>query len=196
MSKRIFAAVNLSVEAVRKLHEFQRFLRPKVDPAVRLSWVPAPNLHVTVKFYGDVQDDQVEAAADALVKAAAGRPGFTVVSRGLGVFPDLQRPRVLWAGLSDGAGALAALAGAVEATSDGLGFPREARPFHAHVTLARIKASGVGLEELVKAHEAAAFPASPVSEIVLYESRLHQTGAEYVAIRRVPLGEASAPGVA
>jgi RNA 2',3'-cyclic 3'-phosphodiesterase len=196
MSKRIFAAVNLSIEVTRRLHELQRTLRPKVDPEVRVSWVPAANLHVTLKFYGDMPDEQVEAAADALAKAASGRPGFTLVTRGLGVFPDPARPRVLWAGLTEGVTALVSLAEAVEGTSVALGFGRESRPFHAHVTLARIKAGGAGIAELLKAHEATTFPASPVSEVVLYESRLLKTGAEYVALRRVPLGEVSAPGAA
>jgi 2'-5' RNA ligase len=163
---------------------------------VRLSWVPAANLHVTLRFHGEVADDQAEAAADALARAAAGIAPFTLRGKGLGMFPDAARPRVLWVGLTEGAAALSALAAAVEAESVRIGFPKEPRPFQPHLTLARIKAGNAGLMALIEAHAATELPASPVSEAVLYESRLHKTGAEYVAIRRVALGEASAIGAA
>src|SRR2546427_12036948 len=97
------------------------------------------NLHVTVKFLGQVDEARVPALADALRARVAGHRVFDAAVRGLGAFPSPTRPRVLWAGLEDDAGALAALAETIDACCAGLGFPRETRAFAAHVTLGRLR---------------------------------------------------------
>ena len=101
-----------------------------------VAWVAEPNLHVTLKFLGQVDEARLPAIVGALEATASRRPRFEVAVRGLGAFPSASRPRVVWAGLED-VPALAALAGEIDAALAALGFPTESRPFAAHVTLGR-----------------------------------------------------------
>jgi 2'-5' RNA ligase len=102
------------------------------------SWVKAANVHLTLKFLGDVEDRLVGAIGASLMTAAASVEVFDLTIRGLGAFPTLARPRVIWVGAS-GPG-LGALVESVERALEPLGFPRETRPFSAHVTLGRVRA--------------------------------------------------------
>jgi 2'-5' RNA ligase len=108
------------------------------DVAREVAWVAEPNLHITLKFLGQVDEARIPAIVDALQATASRRPPFDVVVRGLGAFPSAARPRVVWAGLED-VGALGALAGEVDAALAALGFLPESRPFAAHVTLGRLR---------------------------------------------------------
>jgi len=191
---RTFAAVNLSVASVRAMAKLQQTLHEAIKalhPA-RLRWVPPPNIHVTVKFYGNLFEDQLPAVVDAAREAARGVRPFALVARGLGAFPSAERPRVIWVGLRDGADALSELRERLEEASWALGFEREERPFHPHVTLGRVSGGKVDLSELVAEHAEADGLVSTVEELVIYESRLSRRSAEYVARARVPLQGTSA----
>lgn len=185
---RIFTAVNLSVASIRRIAELQQQLRGEQAPSLRVRWVPPPNLHVTMKFYGDLAPEQVEAACDAARRAAAQLRPFGLAARGIGVFPDAGRPRVLWVGLAEGAETCRDLARRLEDASDELGFPRDPRPFRPHLTIGRIKEGNAGVAEWLAAHGDEDCLASTVEELVVYESRLQRAGAEYVAHARIPLG--------
>jgi 2'-5' RNA ligase len=184
---RIFAAINVSVPSVRKLAELGRKLRSQQSPALKVAWVPPANLHITLKFYGSLAVEQVEAVADAARQAARGQAPFEIATRGLGVFPEPARPRVLWVGVTDGLAPLAALHGRLEDASEDLGFERDSRPFRGHLTLGRVRTGSEGIEAWLAEHAEVDCLASTVGEIVIYESRLHRTGAEYVSHYRAPL---------
>lgn len=184
---RIFAAINVSVPSVRKIAELQRKLRSGQSPALKMRWVPPANLHLTMKYYGNLAPEQVEAVADAARKAARGVAPFEIVARGLGVFPKPEKPRVLWVGLTEGLEPLTALAGRLEDASEALGFERDSRPFQGHLTLGRIRQGTEGIDAWLAEHADVDCLASTIDEIVIYESRLHRTGAEYVSHYRVPL---------
>ncbi len=111
-------------------------LRPH---AADVAWVAPSNLHVTLKFLGQVDETRVPALTDALRAALVDRRAIDVAVRGLGAFPSPTRPRVLWAGLEDAAGGMTALAEQVDIACDRLGFPAETRAFAAHVTLGRVR---------------------------------------------------------
>lgn len=185
---RIFTAVNLSVASLRKMAELQQRLRQEQAPSLRVRWVPPPNLHVTLKFYGTLCIEQVEAVKDAARRAAALIKPFGLTARGLGVFPDAERPRVLWVGLTEGAETLTELFHRLEATSEELGFPRDTRPFRPHLTLGRIQQGNAGVPEWLTAHGEVDCLPSAVEELVVYESQLQRAGAEYLAHARFPLG--------
>ncbi len=184
---RIFAAVNVSVPSVRKLAELQRKLRSRQPEPLKIKWVPPPNLHLTLKFYGNLSPEQVEAVADAAVAAARETAPFDVALKGLGAFPSAERPRVLWARLVEGSDHLAALHERLETTSSELGFARDERPFHGHLTLGRVRRGFEGVATWLEEHADADCLRSTVDEIVIYESRLHRTGAEYVSHYRIEL---------
>jgi 2'-5' RNA ligase len=111
-----------------------------------------------------------------------------VRARGAGAFPDPQRPRVLWVGLEDPTAGLAGVQRVVEERMTGLGFAREDRAFSPHLTLGRVKDGHADVTALLAAAQDRQFGTTVVREVVLYESRLRSQGAEYVALRRVPLG--------
>ncbi len=185
---RIFAAINVSVPSTRKLAELQRKLRSQQPPELKIGWVPPANLHLTLKYYGNLAPEQVEGVADAAREAARGLAPFDVAARGLGVFPKPDKPRVLWVGLTEGLEPLTALQGRLEDTSDKYGFERDDRPFKGHLTLGRVRQGAEGIDTWLQEYADADCLISTVDEIVIYESRLHRTGAEYVSHYRVPLG--------
>ncbi|PID39252.1 MAG: RNA 2',3'-cyclic phosphodiesterase [Proteobacteria bacterium] len=192
---RAFVALNLPLDVLGELAEVQKTLRARARAVDRrLSWVPAANMHVTLKFLGDIPVEASYAIRDRLERELAGRESFPLSVGGLGVFPDQRRPRVLWAGVADGgedgAGALMQLAADVEGWLDELGFEPDGRGFHAHVTLGRFKrgatasdAAGAEFWSEVEAPE----QETRAVEIALYKSELTRSGAEYTALARYPL---------
>ncbi|MFH2010209.1 MAG: RNA 2',3'-cyclic phosphodiesterase [bacterium] len=185
--QRIFTAVNISVASVRKLAELQQELRRSQSSELKMRWVPPANIHMTLKFYGELTPEQVGGVADAARKAAVGVPPFDVSARGLGVFPDAERPRVLWVGLEEGREPLTALRQRIEDESDAIGFARDSRSFRGHLTLGRVRRGAEGIQEWLTSHAEVDCLTSTINEIIVYESRLHRTGAEYVSHYRVPL---------
>lgn len=153
-------------------------------------WVTAQNLHVTLKFLGNVPEADVGALRVALGPVAARVAPFTIRVAGLGFFPGSRRARVIWVGL-DGP-ALGVVAAGVDEALGVLGFPREARPFAPHVTIGRVRSQHGWEEQLdrVRMHASAEFGVSPVEEIVVYRSDLGPQGARYAAIDRLELGGA------
>lgn len=160
-------------------------------------WVPAENLHLTLKFLGDVADAQVGAVRSALREALADSAGFSVAARGLGVFPDSRRPRVLWVGLE--APELARMAGRVEQALVPLGVERAATPFRPHVTIGRWRRpepGGAGLGEELTRWRDQEFGAFRVEAVTLFRSTLRPAGAEYTALEVFPLRGAASPPAA
>jgi 2'-5' RNA ligase len=140
--------------------------------------------HVTLQFLGNRADVDAVAAALAGLPVRAGDAQFG----GLGAFPSARRARVVWLGLAAGAELFGELATAVGARLAPLGHEPEARPYHAHLTLARLRAPA-DLRDVLEG-AAAPGPVGPawrVGAITVYESRLRRTGAEYVARGAVPL---------
>jgi len=159
-------------------------LRPH---ATDVAWVPPANLHVTLKFLGRVDEHRVPALADALARAVGTTRAFDATVRGLGAFPSATRPRVLWAGVEDASGSLAAIAERVEDCCAGFGVPREARSFAAHVTLGRVREPHrqPGLADALA--RAAEFGALRVERVSLMRSELSPRGARYSELVAVPL---------
>ncbi|MFH1277379.1 MAG: RNA 2',3'-cyclic phosphodiesterase [Candidatus Eisenbacteria bacterium] len=114
----------------------------KIEPLRRgpepVRWVAPENLHVTLRFFGDVGPDLRSRVEDRLASAARITAPFAWTLGGPGAFPNLGAPRVLWVGVSEGERDASSLAGNVEETLAGLGFPEEKR-FHAHITVGRTK---------------------------------------------------------
>ncbi len=184
---RIFAAINVSIPSVRKVAELQRKLRSQQSAELKIGWVPPANLHITLKYYGNLIPEQVEAVAAAARTAAKGVAPFEVTARGLGVFPKPEEPRILWVGLGGGNERMKTLQARLEEASEDLGFEPDGRPFSGHLTLGRIRQGTEGIDTWLQDYAEEDCLASSIDEIVIYESRLHRKGAEYVSHYRVPL---------
>ncbi len=154
-----------------------------------VKWVAPGNVHLTLKFFGDVSDAQVEEIAAAAAPIAQAQTPFSLTLAQVGAFPTLKSPRVVWVGLGGELAPLQALYQRLEEAFEGLGFPREGRPFAPHLTLGRVK-SPKGREGLVR--QLAVLPAIPsepfpVREIVLFRSTLTSQGAIYTPLKVIPL---------
>jgi 2'-5' RNA ligase len=187
---RAFLAVELPSDVRAGLEAVQRELR---QAGADVKWTDAPNLHVTMRFLGEVSDAQVEQVQRLASQAAAGRGAIQARISGLGAFPSMASPRIVWAGIDQGAEALARLASALEAGCRAAGLPAEDRPIAAHVTLGRIR-SPRGLSELVRAlqdsRQVAPAPFT-VDRVILFESRLSSAGSTYRSLATFPLAGSS-----
>ena len=148
-------------------------------------WVRIEGLHVTLKFIGETPPEKAAGIKTALASIPSRAP-IPMNFRGLGFFPNLQRPRVLWVGIEAGTG-LGELAAAVETALGALGIPREERAFSPHLTLARFDTPR-GLDALHAAIEKAGlleFGVATAKEFHLYQSVLKPGGAEYTRLATV-----------
>lgn len=142
-------------------------------------------LHVTLKFFGDVEMEETAEIARLLSDAASTVSPCEVRLVGLGVFPRPDRPSVVWAGLSD-ADALVALATELGARLRPLGYVAERRPFHPHLTLARVKFKPPDdLFELLREHEQTEFGTVTIDSAELLRSDLGPQGPKYSTLARV-----------
>ena len=185
---RLFVAVD-PTDAVRAaLARAQATMRDGA-PHADVRWVDPKNLHLTLKFLGNVADERAGEVARAVTAAVAGHAPIALAARGLGAFPSLRRPRVVWAGLVAGVTPLRGVASALDGALVPLGFPPEARPFAAHVTLGRVR-SPKGIDRLASAITAGAaldFGGWTASDVVLYRSHLRPTGSIYEPVARIAL---------
>lgn len=153
-------------------------------PADRVRWTRHENLHLTLKFLGDVPEGRVDAIATALRSLAADHTPFEASFKGFGAFPSSRRARIVWASVGAGAEEVRALAADVDAALEPLGFGREGRPYVPHATLGRIRGRPASLEL------PAAVPGEPrfgVSRVELVESTLGTGGPAYETLRSVAL---------
>lgn len=190
---RLFLAVDPDEAARLSLVRTIDALRDRLNRArarVSIRWVPAEHLHVTLVFIGHVPDDAAPAWIDAMCVPLPVAP-FDVSLAACGAFPPAGAPRVLWAGLDEGAHApLGRLRDLLETRLTPLGHVPEARPFSAHVTLARLKDVPRGEGARIRAALAAIDPPHArfhVDHATLFRSHVSSAGARYEALERIPL---------
>lgn len=183
---RLFVAIELS-DAIRSaLSKAQAELAPTCD-GVR--WIPSHQLHITVKFLGEVADRRVSEVAAAVAEAAAEGAAFDLEVAGCGCFPPRGPVRIVWAGGHERSGALVRCVEALENKLGALGFPKERRPFSPHTTIGRVREdrSGGRLRTVVEGHTLDAMRDS-VSAITLMSSVLSPKGPTYTPVGKTSLG--------
>jgi 2'-5' RNA ligase len=149
-------------------------------------WISPGNYHFTLKFLGEVEESMVPPLFEAAGRAASCSTRFRLGMGGIGAFPDLDRPRVIYYGIDSGFEQLRDLAASIEDECAGLGFERENKKFRAHLTLARVKRTAPGhvLEELRGFPPLGADAVVDVGHFVLMSSRLTPSGAIYEEMGR------------
>jgi len=155
-------------------------------------WVRPENLHVTLKFMGEVPETKLAATRSVLAGVRSDQP-VTVDFRGLGFFPNEKRPRVFWAGI-EASPNLKTLAADIESVVEKLGIPREQRPFSPHLTLARFEPPGLPekLRSAIQEKAAREFGSLRTNQYHLIESKLKPSGAEYTTLESFPFVAAEA----
>ncbi len=132
---RLFIAINLPDQIRREIWDSAALLRERRYP---IRWVKPEGMHITLKFLGEVSGHREDSVVNALETASAGVHPFTLSLEGFGAFPDTRRARVVWLGCEPSL-ALEQLQRQIEDSTSSLGFPRETRVFHPHVTLGRLR---------------------------------------------------------
>ena len=188
---RLFVGVAISMESVRAVAAVAEAMRAAAGPeGPPVRWVPPASYHVTLKFLGEARSEVVPALRDAVGEALAGEGPFTFRARGAGAFPALDRARVLWVGVDDPEGRLARLAAACDEAAARLGFRRERRAFHPHVTIGRLR-QVANVESLVLPCTEQECSDTRATSVILYESLRKAKGSEYRARAEWPLRQTS-----
>ena len=188
---RVFLAGELSSTVRDRIAALQDEWKPRIQSA---RWVRGENLHLTLRFLGEVEPSVVAALVATLPQSVRGCQPFSFSLRGGGCFPNAKRPRVVWVGVDPVPDELHRLQRAADKAVQPHGFGPEGRGFEPHLTIARFKPSKPSkpLEKsvapLMKALEGRDFGETRVSEVVLFESRLSPRGASYHAVERFRLG--------
>ena len=189
-SKRLFVGVRVSVQTANALASTAESLQRRAkDAGLDVKWVPPVNYHATLKFLGWTREDAIGAVRDALDTALAGVTGFKFRTARLGAFPSLEAASVLWAGVE--ANALDDLARRVESALEGIGYAAETRPFHAHVTLGRLRETRP-VKDVVLPLSEQMFSDTRVDGVSLLETEMKSSSSAYKEIHRI--GFKAAPG--
>jgi len=183
-SWRVFCAIDLAVSVRTRLMGQIKRLRESA-PHAQASWSREENIHLTLKFLGEIETSRLDSLSNAAACAVAYLRGFQITIEEPGVFPRHGTPRVLWIGVKDKLGKLAELQARLENECAKQGFTREERPFHPHFTLARLR-KPQGTRELALAHKKLHFEPIEVivSELLVIRSELSSTGSRYMVISR------------
>ena len=184
---RAFVAIEIDPTTVQNIAAAIVELTPRIA-AVR--WVAPSHFHLTLKFLGDIDEAQISPIAQALEQHLHPFPRCTINAKGLGVFPEVKRPRVLWVGLNSNR--LIALAAKVETALAPLGFIPDKRGFKPHLTVGRWRqqiGSAVKLGEELERWQAQEFGESEVKQVILFQSILKPEGAEHRPLKVIALAD-------
>lgn len=184
---RSFLAIELPEAIRRKIEEVQKDL--KLSHA-DMRWVSPEKIHLTLKFFGSIDESRI----DPIVKSIGGptqtSSPFSLAVRGMGAFPHLKNPRVIWMGLVDEKEILPSFQRELEKELRKIGFESEDRPFHPHLTLGRMK-SNQGRDELIgrmEKYREEQFGDFQVEKVVLLKSDLRPSGPIYTPLKELRLG--------
>lgn len=185
---RLFVAIELDEQIRAALAHAQAALRPSCD-GVR--WVAPQNLHLTVKFLGEVPDREVTGVTEAVARAAADAVPFDMQIAECGCFPPRDMVRIVWAGAVDTPGALLRCVEGVEKRLEDVGYPRERKRFSPHITIGRVREdrSGGCVRSAVEGHALDRLEQS-VSTLTLMSSVLSPKGPTYTPVSKPKLGPA------
>jgi RNA 2',3'-cyclic 3'-phosphodiesterase len=185
---RVFIAIELPDEVKDALAALQNELR-KVQ--TEIGWTKPENLHLTLKFLGEVEADRLSDVNQACAAAVARVSPFSIGVQDTGVFPTLKQPRVLWVGLAEGLAELQTLHKKLDENLHALGFAQETRAFKPHLTLGRVK-SLKNVSEVTAKLLAYHLPelSFHAHELVVMQSQLHPAGSIYTPLAKCLLSAA------
>jgi RNA 2',3'-cyclic 3'-phosphodiesterase len=187
---RVFVAVDIGDAVRREAARVIGALMMKLETAKtppKVAWVKPAALHVTIRFLGEVESDEVERLKPLLATPIPVAP-FDIAWRGIGTFPNNRHPRALWLGVINGAAQLAAIEAEISKRISGAAVELEDRVLLPHLTLGRVKMAGAGIDwpKVLQACEVRS-AVSHVDKVSLYQSKLSQFGPNYTELVSTPL---------
>ncbi len=184
---RVFLAIELSLHVQEQLAHLQQQLRNILSP---INWVRPESIHLTLKFLGYVEPSTVSQLLSVLEPVGKKQEVFSIDVHGLGVFPHVKHPRILWVGLAGNTQALQELVLEIEAALESRGFPPEEKSYHPHLTLARIKRENATVgSALLKSGALESdqhLGMLTIDRFTLFQSDLGSSGAKYTSLWTVP----------
>ena len=183
---RVFIALKLpdgGVAAIRHAQEELALHR------LKMRWVKPENIHLTLKFLGDIDPSLIDDVTTAVARAAQFRAPIMLTAKGVGVFPNIKRARVIWIGVAGQVTELIDLQRDLTSRLSAIGFPPERRKFSGHLTLGRTNGV-IGAGRLMKALDnirSFASESFPIDRIIIYKSELQSSGPVYTALQTVAL---------
>jgi RNA 2',3'-cyclic 3'-phosphodiesterase len=185
---RLFIAIPLSAELRDTIEKECRLIGSKPGLDAGLRWTPNEQLHFTLRFLGECQVQQTTGLLAAIEDLCKNRPAFPIEIRGLGVFPDPAKPRILWMGVREGTDILNEMSLRLEEACVRLGFVRETRPFHAHLTIARCASlkSPALMRQVVDEASDKTFGSFVATSLVLMKSERGRQGSVYSVVGERP----------
>lgn len=189
---RLFVAVETPEAVKAELEKAQRVLRSEL-PGSATRWVKPEQFHLTLKFLGNVDAAKVEALTAALTGVSASYPSQNLRALGIGAFPNLRRPRVLWAGVEDEDGHLLPMQRAIEEAVAPFANEKAEERFHGHLTLARFNQLNRGeiqaIERFAWSLTDRVFGQWEANAIHLMRSELSSQGARHTVVAHLPLAK-------
>jgi len=185
---RAFIAIELPEKIKNSLAVLQEKLK---SSQADVKWVEKNNIHLTLKFLGEVDENKISEVTTSLNKIALHTPSYQAIISSLGGFPKIDYPRVIWAGIGNGDQETKNIAKLIEENLEKIGFAKEERAFASHITLGRTR-SGKNqkkLGELLKKMQVESSIAEnfKVDKITLFKSQLSPKGPTYQAIKELSL---------
>ena len=179
---RAFLAIEPPEDVLQAVDLLQEKLKKEIKG--KISWTRSQSNHITLKFFGNIDKDDIKNICTVVEKQVALLPPLSLTIEKLGVFPDARRPRVLWLGATGDVEKLTALQIKMESDFEGIGFPRENRPFRTHLTLGRIKIPQeiTGIIETLNKYSDFTAAEFSCKEIILFQSKLTKQGAIYTKL--------------
>jgi 2'-5' RNA ligase len=185
---RVFIGVELPSDIREKLFSLQQQFKKTLPP---MNWVRLESIHLTLKFLGYVEPSRISQLLSVLEPIGRNQQSFSIAVKGLGVFPRVQYPRILWVGIEGKTQALQEVVLEIEAALDPLGFSPEEKPYHPHLTLARIKRENATVgSALVKnriLENDQLIGTWTIERFTLFQSDLDSSGAIYTPLGTVQL---------
>ncbi len=185
---RVFIAVEVPEDLKIALQKIQEIFKNAGD---RIRWVKPAGMHITLQFLGDIEVQSIPDIGGEIEQACMVRSPFDIRLAGTGSFPDVKRPRILWAGIREGAEEIKEIYKDLEPRLSGIGFAQERRPFRPHITLGRIKyiKDPERFKSLIKQNSEVQIGSMTADAVHLIESRLRPDGAVYSSRLVVSLGD-------
>jgi len=184
---RTFLAIELPRPLLLKIEEVLGDLR---SSQADVRWVNPENLHLTIKFFGNIDESKIEPIVQSVDRLVQETPAILLRVKGMGAFPNLRNPRVIWLGFSEGKESLNSFQKKLEREFKKIGFSPEERPFHPHLTLGRMRSSR-GKEDLLRRMERyreEEFGEIQAEKVILFKSDLRPSGPIYTPLREIRLG--------
>ncbi len=183
---RTFIAFELPENIITDIRKIQKGI---ISYGFRVKWVRPENIHLTLKFLGNIDNADIKKVGKAILESVRGYGPISLRVKGIGVFPGIKRPRVIWMGLSGDTASLIKIQKKLDEKLFAMDFPKEKRQFKGHLTLARVKGN-IAANRLFNAiTEFKKFESEPfiTNKIILFKSDLQPLGAVYTKLMSISL---------